>query len=172
MAKLKGINFSLREQKQGGLVNNYFQTSHNETFNKLGNPNSIRSVIPQEQRDDARKQHYYLGFDKSSTFKGASSTNNTYDFKRNSGTVTPYNRGAKTQVNSTISSGSSTIVGFNPAGGSQTTSSLVQANAIASKQKVCNVQIGGASSNARSLQGDRNKTSNQSFFRWIQPKVQ
>ena len=62
-AKLKGHNFSLREQKQGGQVNNYYQRSHNATFNDLGNPNAIRSVIPEAQKADARKEHYCLGFE-------------------------------------------------------------------------------------------------------------
>ena len=78
-AKLKGHNFTFREQKQGGMINNYFQTSHNQTFNELGNPNEIRSRIPDAQRADARKEHYYLGFDKSG-FKP--SADQTYDFGR------------------------------------------------------------------------------------------
>ena len=48
--------------------------------------------------------------------------------------------------------------------------SLIQANSIANKQKQCHISIGGAPSNMKSTQGD-NKTSNQSFFRWIQPTV-
>lgn len=47
-AKLKGHNFSFKEHKQGGMVNNYFQTSHNQTFNAHGNPNAIRSRIPEQ----------------------------------------------------------------------------------------------------------------------------
>ena len=82
-AKLKGNNFTLREQKQGGLINNYFQTSHNQTYGSLGNPNQIRSRIPEQQRADARKEHYYLGFDQSAFNK---SMDQTFDFtKRGSG---------------------------------------------------------------------------------------
>ena len=56
------------------MVNNYFQTSHNETYNELGNPNAIRSRIPEAQKADARKEHYTLGFDQT-TFKQNPNTN-------------------------------------------------------------------------------------------------
>ena len=61
------------------MINNYFKTSHNETFNELGNPNKIRAYIDAAARADARKEHYYLGFDKS-TFK--SGMDQTYDFQK------------------------------------------------------------------------------------------
>ena len=64
--KLKGQNFTLQEQKQGGQVNNYFQTSNKQSFGEIANPNQIRSKIPDGQLADNRAQHYYLGFDKSS----------------------------------------------------------------------------------------------------------
>lgn len=77
-SKVKNQNFTLREQKQGGLINNYFQTSHNQTFNSKGNPNEIRSRIPESTKTDGRKEHYYLGFDKSG-FKPA--MGQTYNFQ-------------------------------------------------------------------------------------------
>lgn len=67
-AKLKLHHFTLREQKQGGLVNNYFQTSSAQNYGELGNPNNIRSTIPDDVRVNALKEHYYLGFDRN-TFK-------------------------------------------------------------------------------------------------------
>ena len=74
-AKLKSHNFTLREQKQGGMVNNYFQTSSEQNYNDKGNPAFIRSVIPAEVQANAHKEHYYLGFDQSAFKKNVS----TYD---------------------------------------------------------------------------------------------
>ena len=82
---MKGHNFSLREQKQGGQVNNYFQTSHNKTFGEIGNPNSIRSKIPDGQLADNRSAHYYLGFDRNSFTARGVGNQTTFESSRNAG---------------------------------------------------------------------------------------
>lgn len=75
MSKLKSTQFSLKEQNRGGHVNNYFQTSHNNTFSSLGNPNAIRSRISEGVLADNRSQHYHLGFEKNSfAARGAANT--------------------------------------------------------------------------------------------------
>lgn len=128
-------------------MNNYFQRSHNETFSAYGNPNAIRSYIPVQQRVDARKEHYYLGFDKS-LFKPA--MEKTYDFERTKSAASAQQnseRSARMMRNSAKSAVSRTMT------------SGAQASIIASKQKECHISIGGAPSNQKSVQGD-NKTSN------------
>ena len=80
--KLKGHNFTIQEQKQGGQVNNYFQTSNSQNFGSMGNPNLIRSKIPEGQLADNRSQHYYLGFDQNS-FTARGQLSNSFKDSRN-----------------------------------------------------------------------------------------
>lgn len=58
--KLKTNNISFKEQKQGGQINNYYQSSAKQNFKDQG---YCRRVIPDEQKKDARAAHYSLGFE-------------------------------------------------------------------------------------------------------------
>lgn len=91
---------------------------------------------------DARKEHYYLGFDKS-LFKP--SMEQVYDFER-----------TKT-VSSSLNLVRSTASAKTPSG--RAMSSGIQASIIAEKQKQCHVSIGGAPSNQKSVRGDNKTTS-------------
>ena len=124
------------------MVNNYFKTSHNAAFNELGNPNDIRSRISEGQRADARKEHYYLGFDKS-TFKPA--RDQTYQFHGRNDSQRN-NRSLNVSASSSMYGNTSNALG-NQDRSSGATSALTQASIIASKQKTCHITMGGASSN-------------------------
>lgn len=71
--KLKTNNISFREQKQGGQVNNYYQSTQKQNFKDQG---YCRRVIPEAQRADNRAAHYSLGFE-----KPFSQMNRTFEFR-------------------------------------------------------------------------------------------
>jgi len=58
--KLKTNNISFKEQKQGGQVNNYYQSTAKQNFKDQG---YCRRIIPDGQKADNRAAHYSLGFE-------------------------------------------------------------------------------------------------------------
>lgn len=59
-----GTNISLKE---AGKNQKYYETSHNTIFNAKGNPNDIRSFIPDSQLSYNRQAHFTVGFDSNKT---------------------------------------------------------------------------------------------------------
>lgn len=53
--------------KEAGKNQKYYETSHNTIFNAKGNPNEIRSFIPDAQLSYNRQAHFKVGFEKSHT---------------------------------------------------------------------------------------------------------
>lgn len=86
---------------------------------------------------DARKEHYYLGFDKS-TFKP--SGDQTFNFQRSR-----TNRPGAMTVDRISQSLNVSLTGSN-----QQSKSTLQAHTIANKQKQCHIVMGGAPSNQKS----------------------
>ena len=73
--KFKTTNITFAE---AGKNQKYYETSHNVVFNPKGNPNDIRSFIPDSQLTYNRQAHFTVGFDNS--FRAPNSTQ--YNFYR------------------------------------------------------------------------------------------
>ena len=177
--KLKSHNFEFREQKQGGLINNYFQTSHNQTFNSKGNPNDIRSRVPDSTKAYARKEHFNLGYDKSGFRSKMEQTSYNFDQRQRS-SCTPHNMASPAafqrtnrSLNVTSNTGTGTLkenmykimtsAPQHNRGGSAVSSklafgsakvsgsALISGSLNANKQKQVHISMGGAPSNQRSV---------------------
>jgi len=104
-------------------------------YNSKGNPNKIRSIIPDSQRADARSAHFRVGYD--NTYN---SQNHTYAFKQNS-------------QNASFSFSGSSAKGNESMNGPEALAK------IASRQKETHITFGGAPSASRTIHGER-KTMN------------
>lgn len=63
-------NFSFKEQAKGGHDTAYFETQNKNQHRDLGNPNSIRSFIPDGQRAFNQTSRVKFGYEtKGTSFK-------------------------------------------------------------------------------------------------------
>ncbi|CDW73887.1 UNKNOWN [Stylonychia lemnae] len=162
---LKGHHFTLAETtKQGEQSKNYFATVHKQEYNYKGDPSQIRGKMADEVKADLRASHFKVGFEQISPFGQFQSRPISASVSRPGGQFQQAN--GQNQGNLSMNSSQQILRPY---------TSIPGSNQQSQQKKIMTAAEMNASSHVFSQSKDKigsdYKTSNQQFFKWIQPSI-
>eukprot|EP00347_Sterkiella_histriomuscorum_P013343 403365079 len=167
---LKGHHFTLAEHtKPGEQPKNYFGTVHKQQYNYKGDASLIRGHMANEVKADLRASHFQVGFDQNGPFRNSSFNSrpvsavisrqqNTHQMQQN-----PYSGSLTSNPSQNLIRPQSSI----PTSHNQNSANKNSGLAAAEINKASNV----FQASAKDKNFSDYKTSNQQFYKWIQPAI-